>query len=65
MGVRCGNYSILINREKCKDTIVSLHDLIGTELEMSRTGNVRYPGLANRTMGNVIAFLINMFIHAG
>lgn len=47
------------SREKCKDTIVSLHDLIGMELEMSPTANIRYPGLANRTMGNCNFSLLN------
>lgn len=43
----------LFLREKCKDTIVSLHDLIGLELEITPTGNKRYRGLANRTMGEL------------
>uniref|UniRef100_A0A1B0CMG6 Uncharacterized protein n=1 Tax=Lutzomyia longipalpis TaxID=7200 RepID=A0A1B0CMG6_LUTLO len=37
---------------KCKDTIVSLFDLIGGHLSITATGNRSYPGLPNRTMGN-------------
>ncbi|XP_059613225.1 uncharacterized protein LOC132259559 [Phlebotomus argentipes] len=39
---------------KCKDTIVSLFDLIGGHLSIMPTGNRSYPGLPNRTMDCVL-----------
>ncbi|XP_058836869.1 uncharacterized protein LOC131693231 [Topomyia yanbarensis] len=38
---------------KCKDTIVSLYDLVGN-LEIKQTGNLSYPGLPNRTIDCVL-----------
>lgn len=36
---------------KCKDTVVSLYDLVGGNLEVKLTGNKSYLGLPNRTLG--------------
>lgn len=36
---------------KCKDTVVSLYDLVGGNLEVKLTGNKTYLGLPNRTLG--------------
>lgn len=36
---------------KCKDTVVSLYDLVGGNLEVKLTGNRTYLGLPNRTLG--------------
>lgn len=36
---------------KCKDTVVSLYDMIGGSLEVKLTGNKTYLGLPNRTLG--------------
>lgn len=36
---------------KCKDAAVSLFDLVG-HLEIRPLGNVSYPGLPNRTLGD-------------
>jgi hypothetical protein len=36
---------------KCKDTVVSLYDLVGENLEVKLTGNKTYSGLPNRTLG--------------
>jgi hypothetical protein len=37
---------------KCKDTVVSLYDLVGENLEVKLTGNKSYSGLPNRTLGD-------------
>lgn len=37
---------------KCKDTVVSLYDLVGENLEVKLTGNKSYLGLPNRTLGD-------------
>lgn len=39
---------------KCKDTIFSLHDLVGGDLEIKPTGNISYPGFPNRTLDCVL-----------
>lgn len=39
---------------KCKDAILSLHDLVGGSLEVKPTGNLTYPGLQNRTQDCVL-----------
>lgn len=36
---------------KCKDTILSLYDLIGGKLDITPTRGTRYAGLPNRTIG--------------
>lgn len=36
---------------KCKDTVVSLYDLVGGNLEVKLTGNKTYLGLPNRMTG--------------
>lgn len=38
---------------KCKDTVVSLYDLVGGSLEVKLTGNRTYMGLPNRTLGEI------------
>lgn len=42
---------------KCKDTVVSLYDLVGGNLEVKMTGNRSYLGLPNRTLGKFPKFL--------
>lgn len=42
---------------KCKDTVVSLYDLVGGNLEVKLTGNRTYLGLPNRTLGANMKFL--------
>lgn len=42
---------------KCKDTVVSLYDLVGGSLEVKLTGNKTYWGLPNRTLGEEECFL--------
>ena len=39
---------------KCKDTIFSLYDLVGGDLEIKPTGNTSYPGFPNRNMDCVL-----------
>ncbi|CAO1428660.1 unnamed protein product [Diamesa hyperborea] len=39
---------------KCKDTMVSLYDLVGGNLEIRLTGNKSYYGLPNRTLDCVL-----------
>lgn len=39
---------------RCKDTIFSLYDLVGGDLDIKPTGNQSYPGFPNRTMDCVL-----------
>ena len=49
------NFCALCFRDfKCKDTIFSLHDLVGGDLEIKPTGNISYPGFPNRTLDCVL-----------
>lgn len=45
-------FSIHSSREvKCTDTVVSLYDLVGGNLEVKLTGNKSYVGLPSRSLG--------------
>lgn len=48
---------------KCKDTVVSLYDLVGGNLEVKLTGNKTYLGLPNRTLGDFILLRIPEMFH--
>jgi hypothetical protein len=43
---------------KCKDTVVSLYDLVGGNLEVKMTGNKSYFGMPNRTLGEIFFFFL-------
>lgn len=46
---------------KCKDTVVSLYDLVGGNLEVKLAGNKTYAGLPSRSSGTFL-LLYRLFL---
>lgn len=43
---------------KCKDTVISLYDLVGGNLEVKLAGNKTYIGLPSRSSGKFLSILL-------